>query len=346
LVGKLDPAPSATQKAALLDLARDGTLFVSQRKFFRYVIGTIGYTDVTAHVRDKNRQRFIDALLASNPLWYPLRYPAEYAGGGWSNAGADAGRTQAAVPPVWFVRGGAAPRDWSVMLASGARRAAQTNSATLVQSHCSPQWGLLSDIGDQPLPLNTLRRQVGAAISGPATLDGFETLDRAAPDVARLTVALLKTFDGDEDTALARWAAAGKGRLQPAIERHAIPFAVEAAYRSRTTVSGQRLVYLRVSRTHRESAAASSPCSHVSVLDAWVFEDDQGRPTIATTSRFVLSDCARRDVHTGVPFGIVRVDGRAFVASVDYYGESEEYRISAVGGDTIRSLVSTFGGGC
>jgi tyrosinase len=66
----------------LLDLARDGTLFVSQRNFFRYVIGTIGYTDVTAHVRDKNRQRFIDALLASNPLWYPLRYPAEYKGDG------------------------------------------------------------------------------------------------------------------------------------------------------------------------------------------------------------------------------------------------------------------------
>jgi hypothetical protein len=59
-----------------------------------------------------------------------------------------------------------------------------------------------------------------------------------------------------------------------------------------------------------------------------------------------MTDCARRDVRTGVPFGIVRVDGRAFVASVDYYGESEEYRISAVGGETVRSIVSTFGGGC
>jgi hypothetical protein len=291
----------------------------------------------------KPADRVLVALVRSEGVLVPF---VEYAEGRWNNAGAAAGTSQAAVPAVWFVRGGAAPRDWSVMLATGARRAAQANSATLVQSHCSPQWGLLSDLGDQPLPLNTLRRQVGVAVAGPATVDGFETLDRAAPEVARLSVAVLRTFDLDEDAALARWTAAGKGRLQPVIERHAIPFAIEAAYRSRITVSGQRLVYLRVSRTHRESAAASSPCTHVSVLDAWIFEDEQGRPTIATTSRFVMSDCARRDVRTGVPFGIVRVDGRAFVASVDYYGESEEYRISAVGGETVRSIVSTFGGGC
>lgn len=291
----------------------------------------------------KPADRVLVALVRSEGVLIPF---VEYAEGRWNNAGAAAGTSQAAVPAVWFVRGGAAPRDWSVMLATGARRAAQANSATLVQSHCSPQWGLLSDIGDQPLPLNTLRRQVGVAVTGSATVDGFETLDRAAPEVARLSVAVLGTFDRDEDAALARWTAAGKGRLQPVIERHAIPFAIEAAYRSRITVSGQRLVYLRVSRTHRESAAASSPCTHVSVLDAWIFEDEQGRPTIATTSRFVMTDCARRDVRTGVPFGIVRVDGRAFVASVDYYGESEEYRISAVGGETVRSIVSTFGGGC
>jgi hypothetical protein len=291
----------------------------------------------------KPADRVLVALVRSEGVLIPF---VEYAEGRWNNAGAAAGTSQAAVPAVWFVRGGAAPRDWSVMLATGARRAAQANSATLVQSHCSPQWGLLSDIGDQPLPLNTLRRQVGVAVTGSATVDGFETLDRAAPEVARLSVAVLGTFDRDEDAALARWTAAGKGRLQPVIERHAIPFAIEAAYRSRITVSGQRLVYLRVSRTHRESGAASSPCTHVSVLDAWIFEDEQGRPTIATTSRFVMTDCARRDVRTGVPFGIVRVDGRAFVASVDYYGESEEYRISAVGGETVRSIVSTFGGGC
>jgi hypothetical protein len=291
----------------------------------------------------KAADRVLVALVRSEGVVVPF---AEYAAGRWINAGADAGASQSAVPPVWFVRGGAAPRDWSVVFASGARRPAQTNSATVVQSHCSPQWGLLSDIGDQPLPLNTLRRQVGAAVSGAAAIDGFETLDRAAPDVARLSVAVLKTFDQDEDAALARWTAAGKGRLQPVIERHAIPFAIEAAYRSRTTVAGQRLVYLRVSRTHRESAAASSPCTHVSVLDAWIYEDEQGRPTIATTSRFVLSDCARHDVRTGVPFGIVRVDGRPFVVSVDYYGESEEYRISAIGGDTVRAILSTFGGGC
>jgi tyrosinase len=33
----------------------------------------------------RHRDRFIDALLAANALWYPLRYPAEYKGGGTIN---------------------------------------------------------------------------------------------------------------------------------------------------------------------------------------------------------------------------------------------------------------------
>ena len=45
------------------------------------MIQTIGYTDVTPDPMNANRQAMIDALMASNSLWYPLRYPAEYKGG-------------------------------------------------------------------------------------------------------------------------------------------------------------------------------------------------------------------------------------------------------------------------
>jgi tyrosinase len=78
LVEVLDPRPTPEQKAGFLALARDRVCFTSQRKFFTYVIKTIKYTNVTPLPADQNRQRMIDALLASNALWYPLRYPAEY----------------------------------------------------------------------------------------------------------------------------------------------------------------------------------------------------------------------------------------------------------------------------
>ena len=74
----LDPPPTAAQRQAFLDLARDRRYFTSQHQFFCYVIKTIGYTQVTPNETDPNRRRLIDALLASNALWYPLRYPAEY----------------------------------------------------------------------------------------------------------------------------------------------------------------------------------------------------------------------------------------------------------------------------
>jgi tyrosinase len=86
LVKALDPAPTADQKKAILALARDRVLFNTQHDFFCHVIAKIGYTAVTPAPTNPNRRRFIDALLESNALWYPLRYPAEYAGGGTINS--------------------------------------------------------------------------------------------------------------------------------------------------------------------------------------------------------------------------------------------------------------------
>lgn len=86
LVAALDPKPTKQQADAFKALASGPTRFVSQHDFFCHVITVIGYTDVTPAPENPNRQRMIDALLASNALWYPLRYPAEYAGGGTINS--------------------------------------------------------------------------------------------------------------------------------------------------------------------------------------------------------------------------------------------------------------------
>jgi tyrosinase len=85
LLPKLAPCPTPEQKQQFRALAEQRQYFVSQSAFFQYVYNQIGYTHATPEPSDPNRQRLIDALLASNPLWYPLRYPAEYQGGGTIN---------------------------------------------------------------------------------------------------------------------------------------------------------------------------------------------------------------------------------------------------------------------
>lgn len=81
MLTELHPAPSEKQKSAFMALAEERRHFISQSKFFSYVYNVIGYTHLTPAMTDENRKRMIDALLASNPFWYPLRYPAEYQGG-------------------------------------------------------------------------------------------------------------------------------------------------------------------------------------------------------------------------------------------------------------------------
>jgi tyrosinase len=80
LVDKLRPRPNDKQEAGFLALAENGVRFTSQRDFFDHVVDTIGYP-VTPSPDDPRRTLMIKALLASNALWYPLRYPGEYAGG-------------------------------------------------------------------------------------------------------------------------------------------------------------------------------------------------------------------------------------------------------------------------
>ncbi|KAF0811743.1 hypothetical protein IGB42_03760 [Andreprevotia sp. IGB-42] len=54
-----------------------GQTFASQKRFFDAVGKAIG----VRYTSGDYRERFIDALLDANPLWYPLRYPAEFGKG-------------------------------------------------------------------------------------------------------------------------------------------------------------------------------------------------------------------------------------------------------------------------
>jgi tyrosinase len=72
--------PTAQQAKGFRDMAEQRMYFVSQHKFFCHVIDQVGFK-VTPNPIDPNRKAMIYALLASNPLWYPLRYPAEYPNG-------------------------------------------------------------------------------------------------------------------------------------------------------------------------------------------------------------------------------------------------------------------------
>jgi tyrosinase len=76
----MKPAPSATQLKAFRAMTEPRMYFPTQSAFFCYVNQEVGY-HVTPDPADTNRQAMIDALLASNSLWYPLRYPAQYENG-------------------------------------------------------------------------------------------------------------------------------------------------------------------------------------------------------------------------------------------------------------------------
>lgn len=69
---RLKPELPAAEANKLKPLVNQ--LFVSPSKFFGAVEELIG----AQYVQGAHRNRFVDVLLDSNALWYPLRFPAEY----------------------------------------------------------------------------------------------------------------------------------------------------------------------------------------------------------------------------------------------------------------------------
>jgi tyrosinase len=70
------PLPAAD--ADILQKEMAGTRYPSLKRFFAEVTRLIG----AQYAKGEHRRRFIDALLAANALWYPLRYPGEYSSNG------------------------------------------------------------------------------------------------------------------------------------------------------------------------------------------------------------------------------------------------------------------------
>ena len=75
------PLPAKAGATLLKEMIEPGLSYPSQSTFFAAVAKMTN----KKFTEGLHRDRFIDALLAANSLWYPLRYPAEYAGGGKIN---------------------------------------------------------------------------------------------------------------------------------------------------------------------------------------------------------------------------------------------------------------------
>jgi len=71
------PLPPEALDKLKSEMVDQGNRYPSQKTFFTAVAGLIG----ESYGEGEYRLRFLDALLAANALWYPLRYPSEFTGG-------------------------------------------------------------------------------------------------------------------------------------------------------------------------------------------------------------------------------------------------------------------------
>ena len=71
------PLPASAIQALREGMVQKHLRYTSQQKFF----ADVASLTEKKYTVGKHRERFIDALLAANALWYPLRYPSEFGKG-------------------------------------------------------------------------------------------------------------------------------------------------------------------------------------------------------------------------------------------------------------------------
>jgi len=284
-------------------------------------------------------ERFVLAIVRFDGRLVPF---AAYNGGQWDRAWPEADEQPAGTPTldtiasVWRRAGQEVPLVWRVMTGWNSATAARIGGLARVNSHCSEQLALASD-----LPSHEWKEtdRFGVATDSDLQLVPIELVDRA--NVLWQTAAQLITarFSALES------AQARLERRDPVRERPTPPVEVKALYREAGSI--QSPLQFLAERRYRESVypPGSPECPVRTIVSGWLLPASSGRLTLTNAAVF-LTDCEGVEVTDTNPLAAFKVGDRRFWIVQEYGYEREAYLIVEPTLPEIRTVLGAFGGAC
>jgi hypothetical protein len=250
------------------------------------------------------------------------------------------------LPSPWFTKYEKTTPIWHAT-GAGARQAVTLHASKLleVDNHCSTNWGWQTDYAGAEREEGQ-HESVGIAINEPAVIVAPARLDPHSAELKPIISLILRRFESDERSWLARPDMAWRAKSVPraGVRAKQSP-AVVKLYR--IGASGGRTLYsFQAERRYAKPRGSHDPgCESLSAFAGILLQESHRIRLVER--QFALSDCDAKEVTYSLPLGLIRDGGRDFLILQEQGYEDESYTIlELLRGGLLRRLRRVEGGGC
>jgi hypothetical protein len=286
-----------------------------------------------------------DGLLLPFAAFDGRKWSAPWPSGIGGPGGPDLPVSAASIPDKWW--GGDQPGSWNLWPRdAGSPRRITLQSLAMMRVGASRQLGFRTDQPPVPPPVPPFALpfpKVGLAIAGDAQLAPIASVSSLSAQWKTLTASLRQEIDKAEERSIrllhgnARWNHPFKpeqrARVQPELE---------AWYVSRLPDSPVNLSYVEAVKKY-PALPADDGCGLETFVSGWLHYGD-GQQSLHAQLKAVITYCDRRSVSYMLPFGQLRLAGKAYWV-VQMSGRDHEWYAVAEGGPDQVKYVAEYQAG-
>lgn len=263
--------------------------------------------------------------------------------------------TLAGVPRRW-TRNADPAGPWMVLpLAAGSgtperveRRALDVLAPVVFEAHCEMNVGLQTThvAADRvPPPHVHPYPKDGLAAMGTVRLEPIEIVPRDSPlhEALRASAVLASWFNEEEQRNIDAFRATGWTHPIGQAERASHPLTMEALHRV-AIGEGLVLTYFEATRRYKWPAERDRGCDLVTLAQGWFVQAPSGPIGHRVSAR--AYDCEMRGAEFQLPLGVIRIDQKVFLVVQWSSWNAESYSVIEAQEHGIRTVLTTFGGGC
>jgi hypothetical protein len=231
------------------------------------------------------------------------------------------------VPAKWLSGNIKIPRKWLLLGAESEQWKLMAEVAIEFESHCSTAWGLkASFIGTRGRPghVNPKTNKVGMATSGVTKGRASEIVDLNSRESKSLLKLLREKFDLAEQEAIRMGDPLYTGHPTLKNERVNKPFKPKKIFRMKTKQAKQTLYFISIVRHYEQLKREENyDCYAESLFNVWVLNNDQQYKIAAAD--MILTDCDGREGRWINPLGVLSIENKEYITSLELGYESESY---------------------
>jgi len=245
------------------------------------------------------------------------------------------------VPTDWLPDGIKIPRN-RILLGTGSnQQKLMVEKAIEFDSDCTSGWGLkASFVGKTQKPEGVdPKLKAGLVTSGISKAWASETVDPNSSESRSLLKLLREKFDSAEQDALRIADSLNIKHPTSKNERIYKPLKPEKIFKMKFEQTKKILYFISVVRQYE-----NPDCYAATLYNVWVLWNNQEYKIVAAD--MMLSDCDWKEGNWIYPLGMVSIEGKEYVTSVELGYEWENYTIKMLDKDALKIVLFVRGGGC